>query len=125
MVTHRTEWQVETTIHVAPRNHTGGGTWKVCTGANDVLAAARVRACPDLPAILETQGGIVAQLMHKVVLYRGFRLVARETASRGVVGLAEWVYDFHSGLWRQHDAPWTVCDSGRHCPAAPPLVVTA
>ncbi len=125
MVTHRKEWQVDTTIYVAPRNYTGGGTWEVCTGAGDLLTATRVRTCADLPPILETQGGMVARVLAAVVRYRGFRLVARENTSHGIVGLVEWTHDPHTGLWRQHDAPWTMCDYGQHRPSAPVLVVAA
>ncbi|WP_406113919.1 hypothetical protein [Kitasatospora purpeofusca] len=128
MVTHRNEWQVLTSIYVTPRNQRGDGQtpgWEVCTGAPDVLAASRVRACEDLPPILETQGGIVAKLLATVVRYSGFRLIARETTSRGMVGLTEWTQDPDTGLWRQHDQPWTVCQAGQHRPAGPVLEVAA
>ncbi|MGW3229396.1 hypothetical protein [Kitasatospora sp. NPDC001095] len=125
MVTHRKEWQVQPTIYVTPRNHGGAGAWEVCTGPAALLPVTRVRRCEDLPAILETEGGMVARLLEGVVRYAGFRLIARETISRGLVGLVEWRHDADSGLWRPHDVPWTVCDSGQHRPGRPELGVAA
>ncbi|MEU9047233.1 MULTISPECIES: hypothetical protein [unclassified Kitasatospora] len=66
----------------------------------------------------------MAKRLTTVIRYRSFRLVARETTSRGLVGMVEWMQDPDTGLWRMHDAPWTVCDAGQHRPGNP-LVVAA
>ncbi|MER6365043.1 hypothetical protein [Kitasatospora sp. NPDC001527] len=124
MVTHREEWRVRTSIYVTPcKQH--GAAWEVCAGAAGLLADARVRECGDLSPILETQGGIVVQALAGVVRHVALRLVARETTSRGLVGLAEWQHDPESGLWRMHCPPWTVCDAGQHRPGGPALGVAA
>ncbi|MER5862226.1 hypothetical protein [Kitasatospora sp. NPDC002040] len=117
MVTHGEEMYVTTTVFVTPCEQ-GSGAWEVCPNLPEGLDTTLIRACEDLPAVLETQGGVIAAVLRHVVRYRGFRLLARETRTHALAGGVEWVHDRATGTWRMHDQPWTTCDYGLHDPAA-------
>lgn len=115
MVTHRKGYEVHTAVEVPGTN----GTWGACATLPDVLGEDRIRSCEDLSRVLESQGGMVSRLLRGLVALSGFRLLARETRTRSLVGYVEWV-QHDCGLWVQCDEePWSICDYGQHYPERP------
>lgn len=116
MVTHCEEYVVRTAV-VVPMLDGKTGTWQPCPELPHILGEDTVRSCADLRVILESQAGVVSRLLRTIAKYSGFRLLARESRTHGLVGSVEWVRH-ECGLWHQWDAPLTSCDYGQHRPAA-------
>lgn len=121
MVTHSNEFSVHTSVLVPVPVGGERVTWGECPEVPGVFGEDQIGSCRDLVLVVQSQGGVVAKLVERLgVDVSGFRLMARESETQTLAGSVEWVRDQHSGLWRQHDEPWTACDYGQHVPPTAP-----